>query len=72
MRLEPHYVLVVPLLAVYSVVLYCLGIWIGSGFSIDIVERPIPEPQRLAFDDYAFSRFYAAMRVWASPITRHL
>ena len=64
MRLELHYVLIVLFLAVYSVVSYYLGIWIGSGFSIDIVERPIPEPQRLAFDDYAFSRFHVAMRVW--------
>ncbi|OWJ53836.1 hypothetical protein [Pyrodictium delaneyi] len=64
MRLESHHVLVVLFLAMYSVVFYYLGLWIGSGFSIDIVERPIPEPQRLAFDDYAFSRFHVAMRVW--------
>ena len=36
----------------------------GSGYSVDIVEKPLPRPKKVSLNDYAFSMFHVSMRVW--------
>ncbi|ABM80488.1 hypothetical protein [Hyperthermus butylicus] len=52
------------LLAAYLASMYYIGVLVGSGYSVDVVEKPLPQPEKLSFDDYAFSMFHVSMRIW--------